>query len=60
MVIEGAGDAEPKLEAEPDIDEQLRELRARGLRARHAVREVAQRSGRSHREVYRRWLALSG
>ncbi len=60
LVIEGAGEAKPKLEVPGAIDEQLRELKARGLHARDAVREVALRSGLSHRDVYRRWLALSG
>ncbi len=59
LVIEGAGETKPKPEEAPAVDEQLRELRAQGLRAREAVREVAQRSGLSHRQVYRRWLALS-
>jgi 16S rRNA (cytidine1402-2'-O)-methyltransferase len=59
LVIEGAGEAKPKPEEAPAVDEQLRELRAQGLRAREAVRAVAQRSGLSHRQVYRHWLALS-
>lgn len=59
LVIEGAGETRPKPEETPAVDEQLRELRAQGLRAREAVRAVAQRSGLSHRQVYRRWLALS-
>lgn len=59
LVIEGAGEVKPKPETPVDIDGQLRELRAQGLRARDAVREVCRRSGLSRREVYRRWLALS-
>ena len=59
LVIEGVGEAKPKPQETEDIDEQLRALRRQGLRARDAVREVARRSGRAHREVYRRWLALS-
>ena len=57
LVIEG-GDAKPKREEPSAIESQLLELRAQGLRARDAVRAVAQRSGVAHREVYRRWLAL--
>ncbi len=62
LVIEGAGDVEAAAaqEASFDVDAELRQLRAQGLRAREAVRTVAQRSGLPHREVYRRWLALSG
>jgi 16S rRNA (cytidine1402-2'-O)-methyltransferase len=59
LVIEGDQEAKPKPQEADDVDEQLRALRGQGLRARDAVREVAQRSGRSHRDVYRRWLALS-
>ncbi len=59
LVIEGAGKAKPKPETPVDIDGQLRELKAQGLRARDAVREVSRRSSLSRREVYRRWLALS-
>jgi 16S rRNA (cytidine1402-2'-O)-methyltransferase len=61
LVIEGAGDVEAAAtqEASFDVDAELRQLRAQGLRAREAVRTVAQRSGLPHREVYRRWLALS-
>lgn len=61
LVIEGANSPEarpPPSEGTEDIDRQLRNLRARGLRARDAVREVARSSGRPHREVYQRWLAL--
>ena len=61
LVIEGAGKAEAATtQEEPfDVDAELRQLKAQGLRAREAVRTVAQRSGLPHREVYRRWLALS-
>ena len=59
LVIEGAGDAKPKPEEAIDIDRALLELKSRGVRAREAVQQVTQRSGLSHREVYRRWLALS-
>ena len=61
LVIEGAGDVEAAAtqEASFDVDAELRQLRAQGLRAREAVRTVAKRSGLPHREVYRRWLALS-
>ncbi len=62
LVIEGAGTPETPPEATPEvfesIDKQLRALRAGGLRAREAVRAVARTSGRPHREVYQRWLAL--
>jgi len=60
IVVEGGGeDAQPP-GMSADVDGELRALRARGLRARDAVREVAQRTGRSRQEVYRRWLALDG
>ena len=61
LVIEGASNVEAAAaqEASFDVDAELRQLRAQGLRARKAVRTVAQRSGLPHREVYRRWLALS-
>jgi 16S rRNA (cytidine1402-2'-O)-methyltransferase len=57
LVIEGAGERVPQADAAA-IDEQLRALRARGMRARDAVREVAERTGASHRDVYGRWLML--
>ena len=60
LVIEGATATEtpPASEHAESIDAQLRALRAEGLRARDAVRAVARASGRPHREVYQRWLAL--
>jgi 16S rRNA (cytidine1402-2'-O)-methyltransferase len=60
LVIEGAGEAKPKPEDVPDVDRELLDLKRCGVRAREAVREVAQRSGLSHRDVYRRWLTLPG
>ena len=59
LVIEGADETKPKPEIQPDVDTQLRELRAQGHRARDAVREVAQRTGLSRQQVYRRWLAVA-
>lgn len=58
LVIEGATEGNLKREVPPDVDEQLRALKAEGLRARDAVREVSRRSGLARRQVYRRWLAL--
>lgn len=58
LVIEGSAEIKPKHEIPADIDEQLRGLRARGLRARDAVREVSRGSGLPRRDVYQRWLAL--
>ena len=61
LIIEGADAPEAKAAPAEDtesIDRQLRALRAEGLRAREAVRAVAQSLGRPHREVYQRWLAL--
>ena len=55
----GLGRADASGLVAEDVDEQLSSLRRQGLRARDAVREVARRTGHSHREVYRRWLALS-
>ena len=54
------GGAEPKAKPEVplDVDQQLRDLKTNGLSARDAVRAVAQRSGHSHRAIYRRWLDL--
>ena len=59
LIIEGAGDTKPKLQAPEGIDDELRALRAQGERARDAVRTVVRHTGRSRQEVYRRWLALS-
>lgn len=59
LIIAGAEDVKPKRQ-DDSVDDELRELKALGQRARDAVREVALRSGLSHREVYRRWLALAG
>ena len=58
LVIEGAGQSTQKPVADAEVDAELRELRAAGARAREAVRAVAERSGLSHRKVYRRWLSL--
>lgn len=59
IVVEGAsGHVETRAETE-DIDARLRQARGAGLRAREAVRAVAQATGRPHREIYRRWLALA-
>jgi 16S rRNA (cytidine1402-2'-O)-methyltransferase len=58
LVIEGAAKAKAKRETPRAIDVELRRLRSRGLRARDAVRQVAQSSGLPRREVYQRWLAL--
>jgi 16S rRNA (cytidine1402-2'-O)-methyltransferase len=57
LVIEGAPESGPKRDA-GEIDGELRVLRAQGLRARDAVRDVATRLGLPHRDVYQRWLAL--
>ncbi|MBI4570835.1 MAG: 16S rRNA (cytidine(1402)-2'-O)-methyltransferase [Chloroflexi bacterium] len=58
LVIEGGAGERPQAPA-VEIDAELRALRAQGLRAREAVRQVAERSGLSRQEVYRRWLAVS-
>jgi 16S rRNA (cytidine1402-2'-O)-methyltransferase len=57
LVIEGAGEQRSAPSAAV-IDRDLRALRKRGVRARAAVREVAERSGASRQAVYRRWIAL--
>jgi len=57
LVIEGGGKS--KREVTMDVDAELRSLKRQGMRARDAVRAVAERSGLSHREVYKRWLALA-
>ncbi|MGB2694553.1 MAG: 16S rRNA (cytidine(1402)-2'-O)-methyltransferase [Dehalococcoidia bacterium] len=59
LVIEGADEAQGAPVDVDDIDAQLRDLREQGMRARDAVRAVAQATGQSHREVYQRWLTLS-
>jgi len=64
LVIEGAGEGAADRPATEDIatgeiDKELRALRAEGLRAREAVREVARRRDVPHREVYKRWLTLT-
>lgn len=60
LVIEGAeGKMKPEL-GPIDVDAELRGLRAGGARPRDAVREVARRAGLPHRQVYDRWLAITG
>jgi 16S rRNA (cytidine1402-2'-O)-methyltransferase len=59
LVIEGAGEGKSKPEVAPDLDALLLERRARGMRARDAVREVAREAGLPHRAVYERWLGLA-
>jgi 16S rRNA (cytidine1402-2'-O)-methyltransferase len=58
LVVEGAG--APRQETAPgeDIDGLLRDLKQRGMRARDAVRQVAELTGQPHRSVYQRWLDL--
>jgi 16S rRNA (cytidine1402-2'-O)-methyltransferase len=58
LVIEGAAEPTPASYDDEALDEELRSLKAQGLRAREAVRAVAERTGRPRSEVYRRWLAL--
>ena len=58
LVIEGAGERSEKAASSDDIDALLRELKQRGVRARDAVRQVAELTGQPHRGVYRRWLGL--
>lgn len=58
IVIEGNSEPQPKQQAEIDVDAELAALRNQGVRAREAVRQVSELSGRPHREVYDRWLAL--
>lgn len=59
LVIEGNNEAQPKQQVTIDVDAELAGLRKQGIRAREAVREVTERSGLPHRQVYDRWLALS-
>ena len=59
LVIEGNNEAQPKQQVAIDIDAELSSLREQGMRARDAVRAIAERSGLPHRHVYDRWLALS-
>ncbi len=59
LVIEGAGRTKPKSEEDAGVDEQLLALKAQGMLARDAVREVVRRSGHPRHEVYRRWLAVA-
>ena len=58
-MIEGGGDTKPKPEETVGVDEQLLALKAQGMLARDAVREVVRRSGRPRQEISRRWLALA-
>lgn len=58
LVIEGSTEAKPKPEVPAAVDEELRAMKAQGMHARDAVREISQRFGLARREVYRRWLAL--
>jgi 16S rRNA (cytidine1402-2'-O)-methyltransferase len=56
LVIEGAVPSEG--DEAIDIESELSRLRSEGMRARDAVREVAELSGLARGEVYRRWIAL--
>jgi 16S rRNA (cytidine1402-2'-O)-methyltransferase len=58
LVLEGAEASATA--AEVDLDFALSRLRAQGISARDAVREVVDLTGASRREVYQRWLELQG
>lgn len=58
LVVEGAGERSAEAASSEDIDSLLRELKQRGMRARDAVRRVAELTGQPHRSVYQRWLDL--
>ncbi len=58
LVVEGAGEPADAPVPDQDIDALLRELKQRGVRARDAVRQVAELTGQPHRSVYQRWLEL--
>jgi 16S rRNA (cytidine1402-2'-O)-methyltransferase len=58
LVVEGAGERSAAPASVEDIDALLRELKQRGMRAREAVRTVAELTGQPHRNVYQRWLDL--
>ncbi|MEX0785983.1 MAG: 16S rRNA (cytidine(1402)-2'-O)-methyltransferase [Dehalococcoidia bacterium] len=61
LVIEGAGEGNPKPEvAAIDVDAELLALHEAGARARDAVRKVVEKSGLARRQVYDRWLAITG
>ena len=57
LVIEGAGEAARK-PIPPEVDAELRALKAQGVRAQQATGELAKRYGLPRRELYRRWLRL--
>ena len=59
LVMEGASSA-PALDDEADVDELLTEAKRRGMTARDAIAEVGAVTGVSRRELYTRWLKLSG
>ncbi len=60
LVVEGAGERSEEPASSEDIDALLGELKQRGMRAREAVRRVAELTGQPHRSVYQRWLGLEG
>jgi 16S rRNA (cytidine1402-2'-O)-methyltransferase len=58
LVVDGAGERSEEQASSEDIDALLRDLKQRGMRARDAVRRVAELTGQPHRSVYQRWLDL--
>jgi 16S rRNA (cytidine1402-2'-O)-methyltransferase len=58
LIVEGAGERAAPPASDTDIDALLRDMKARGLRAKDAVRQIADLTGQPHRAVYQRWLDL--
>jgi 16S rRNA (cytidine1402-2'-O)-methyltransferase len=58
LVLEGASRPSAPQVPTDAVRQELHRLRAQGLAARQAVRQVAQQFGLPHRQVYRLWLDL--
>jgi 16S rRNA C1402 (ribose-2'-O) methylase RsmI len=58
LVIEGQKEKEKPLLTE-DVEQELRNLRLSGIKAKEAVARVAGETGLPRKELYRTWLMLS-
>ena len=60
LVVEGAGTTVPETWEAERVREALKELKRDGVRAKEAVRRVAEASGMRRSLVYDEWLSLGG
>ena len=60
LVVEGAETAGPEIWEAERLREALKELKRDGVRAKEAVRRIAEVSGMRRRLVYDEWLSLGG